>query len=141
MARRHHDPVVVRGVRPHRATGPGTDDRQVAWEGSGSAAAVLGGLHGPDLHDPEARDPDAHDPHDLVPRDFVWRGRRYTVCAVLASWQERRAWWREVGDDPSGPPSPQRRVWRVEARPPVGDAGVFDLGRDDDHWLLLRAHD
>ena len=28
------------------------------------------------------------------PRDFVWRGRRYTVCTVLASWQERRAWWR-----------------------------------------------
>jgi hypothetical protein len=80
------------------------------------------------------------------PRDFVWRGRRYTVCAVLASWQERRAWWREVGDQPTGPglpglPSPQRRVWRVEARPPSGTAGVFDLGRDDDHWLLLRAHD
>ena len=38
---------------------------------------------------------------DDGPRDFVWRGRRYTVCAVLASWQERRAWWREVGDQPS----------------------------------------
>lgn len=91
------------------------------------------------------------------PRDFVWRGRRYTVCAVLASWQERRAWWREVGDlrdgvQPGGPagsgggsasglPSPQRRVWRVEARPPSGTAGVFDLGLDDDRWLLLRAHD
>jgi hypothetical protein len=77
------------------------------------------------------------------PRDFVWRGRRYTVCAVLDSWQERRAWWREVGDQPTVPglPSPQRRVWRVEARPPSGAAGVFDLGRDDDHWLLLRAHD
>jgi hypothetical protein len=85
------------------------------------------------------------------PRDFVWRGRRYTVCAVLASWQERRAWWREVGDlrvgdQPtgavgSGLPSPQRRVWRVEARPPSGTSGVFDLGLDDDRWLLLRAHD
>ncbi|HSF98372.1 MAG TPA: DUF6504 family protein [Ornithinibacter sp.] len=88
---------------------------------------------------------------DDGPRDFVWRGRRYTVCAVLASWQERRAWWREVGDlrvggQPAGPagsglPSPQRRVWRVEARPPSGTAGVFDLGLDDDRWLLLRAHD
>lgn len=77
------------------------------------------------------------------PRDFVWRGRRYTVCAVLASWQERRAWWREVGDLTGGAalPSPQRRVWRVEARPPSGTAGVFDLGLDDDRWLLLRAHD
>lgn len=77
------------------------------------------------------------------PRDFVWRGRRYTVCAVLASWQERRAWWREVGDLTGGAAltSPQRRVWRVEARPPSGAAGVFDLGLDDDRWLLLRAHD
>ena len=35
---------------------------------------------------------------DDGPRDFVWRGRRYTVCAVLASWQERRAWWRDGPD-------------------------------------------
>lgn len=87
-----------------------------------------------------------HDPvlvrHDGAPRDFVWHGRRYTVSTVLSSWQERRAWWREVGDHPStGVPSAQREVWRVEARPPSGRAGVFDLGRDDDHWLLLRAHD
>ena len=98
VARRHHDPVAVRGEHP-------------------------------------SADADG-------PRDFVWRGRRYTVCAVLASWQERRAWWREVGDDPCGPPpNPQRQVWRVEAAPPSGTVGVFDLGRDDDHWLLLRAHD
>jgi hypothetical protein len=79
---------------------------------------------------------------DAGPRSFLWRGRRYAVCAVLDSWQERRAWWREVADA-TGPPSPdtERRVWRVEARPPAGAAGVFDLGRDDDHWLLLRAHD
>ncbi|KRE63006.1 DUF6504 family protein [Nostocoides sp. Soil756] len=75
------------------------------------------------------------------PRSFVWRGRRYTVCAVLDSWQERRAWWREVGDPGGGPPATERRVWRVEACPPSGTTGVFDLGRDDDHWLLLRAHD
>lgn len=76
------------------------------------------------------------------PRSFVWRGRRYVVCAVLASWQERRAWWREVGDQPGGgTPDTERRVWRVEACPPSGTTGVFDLGRDDDHWLLLRAHD
>ncbi len=76
------------------------------------------------------------------PRSFVWRGRRFTVSTVLSSWQERRAWWREVGDRPaSGVPSAQREVWRVEAAPPSGPVGVFDLGRDDDHWLLLRAHD
>ncbi len=75
------------------------------------------------------------------PRSFVWRGRRYTVCAVLDSWQERRAWWREVGEREGGPAETERRVWRVEARPPAGAVGVFDLGRDDDRWLLLRSHD
>ena len=89
--------------------------------------------------DPDPRDPGPRDPD---PRSFVWRGRRYTVCTVLASWQERRAWWREVGERPGGrAPDTERRVWRVEARPPSGTVGVFDLGRDDDHWLLLRAHD
>ena len=114
MTRRYHDPVVVRGAHGTRRDPTG------------------GGPQAPG--DPTTVDD---------PRDFVWRGRHYTVCAVLASWQERRAWWREVGDDPGVPglPSPGRRVWRVEARPPSGAAGVFDLGRDDDHWLLLRAHD
>ncbi|GGL22705.1 hypothetical protein GCM10012283_00960 [Phycicoccus endophyticus] len=83
---------------------------------------------------------------DGTPRTFVWRGRRHTVCAVLDTWQERRPWWRAVGqgDAPStagAHPATERRVWRVEARPPVGPVGVFDLARDDDHWLLLRAHD
>ena len=79
---------------------------------------------------------------DDEPREFIWRGRRYTVCTVLSSWQERRSWWREVGDHPAaGIPGAQRQVWRVEARPPSGSTGVFDLGRDDDQWLLLRAHD
>lgn len=113
MVRRHDQPVVVRttGMRSPAGRADG------GWVGDGRV--------------------------DDGPREFVWRGRHYTVCAVLASWQERRAWWREVGDSPAGPglPSPQRRVWRVEARPPSGTAGVFDLGRDDDHWLLLRAHD
>jgi hypothetical protein len=117
VTRRHHDPVVVRG-----ATGAGSDGRGSDGTGSEGTGAGIG---------------------SDGPRDFVWRGRRYTVCAVLDTWQERKAWWREVGDDPAGTgiPSPQRRVWRVEARPPSGAAGVFDLARDDDHWLLLRAHD
>jgi hypothetical protein len=125
MVRRHDESVSVR-VGGVRGGGDGVDGERVDGDRGGS------------------------DEND-GPRDFVWRGQRYTVCAVLASWQERRAWWREVGDlrvggQPagaagSGLPSPQRRVWRVEARPPSGTAGVFDLGLDDDRWLLLRAHD
>jgi hypothetical protein len=69
------------------------------------------------------------------PVTFVWRGRRYAVCAVLAQWQQRRAWWRDVldphldsrldsqldrgGSAPAGAriaaAARERRVWRVEA--------------------------
>lgn len=111
MSRRHDEPVTVSTLA---APAPGAP----APTASALADPVLAG-----------------------PRSFVWRGRRYTVCAVLASWQERRAWWREVGAHPGGATDTERRVWRVEARPPSGPVGVFDLGRDDDHWLLLRAHD
>ncbi len=111
MVRRHDEPVEVRT----RGTAEVTDP-------SGAAGTLLADAAGP--------------------RSFTWRGRRYTVCAVLDSWQERRAWWRAVGDQPgTAVPDTERRVWRVEARPPAGTPGVFDLGRDDDHWLLLRAHD
>ena len=125
MVRRHDEPVTVRTT-----TGGATD------------GATAAGGRDRDRRVTDSRVTDGR-VTDEGPRDFVWRGRRYTVCAVLASWQERRAWWREVGDHPTVPglPSPGRRVWRVEARPPSGAAGVFDLGRDDDHWILLRAHD
>ena len=57
MVRRHDEPVTVRTV-----TGEATD-----------GGTTAGG---------EDRDGRATDDG---PRDFVWRGRRYTVCAVLAS--------------------------------------------------------
>lgn len=110
MVRRHDEPVRVRAAAPGGAAAP-----------VGAAPAGVVGRQD-------------------APRSFVWRGRRYTVCAVLDAWQERRAWWRGVGED-AAPGDTERRVWRVEARPPAGPVGVFDLGRDDDHWLLLRAHD
>ncbi len=112
MVRRHDDPLTV---------------TTAAATPSGGAATAAGGgpVEGP----------------DDAPHSFVWRGRRYTVCTVLDAWQERRPWWREVGDHPGSAAETERRVWRVEAHPPSGTVGVFDLGRDDDHWLLLRAHD
>ncbi len=112
MVRRHDDPLTV-------TTGAATPAGAVATESAGTPSG----------------------PTDDAPHSFVWRGRRYTVCAVLDAWQERRPWWREVGDDTGASADTERRVWRVEAHPPSGTVGVFDLGRDDDHWLLLRAHD
>lgn len=139
MARRYDRPLSVHGVT---RGAPATGEAGAPGDAPAPGEAPTGG--------------DALD-GDIGPRSFVWRGRRYVVCTVLASWQERRAWWREVGEDP-GALAPdterrvterrvtqrrvtERRVWRVEARAPAGATGVFDLGRDDDHWLLLRAHD
>lgn len=97
----------------------------------------------------------ARRPRTADPEAFIWRGRLFVVRAVLDRWQERRAWWRDVGRDEvsdpeegSGSPHPrperlaaggvgadrrsrERRVWRVEASAgKAAGTGVFDLGAD-----------
>jgi len=75
-----------------------------------------------------------------APVSFRWRGRRYRVRAVQARWRERRAWWREVGEE-SDDESTERVVWRVEAAA-GSSTGVFELGADGgSRWLLVRALD
>ena len=58
------------------------------------------------------------------PEAFIWRGRLYVVRDVLATWRERRAWWREALDADDAQVRPgetlaaaarERQVWRVEA--------------------------
>ncbi len=39
----------------------------------------------------------ARTPRTTDPEAFIWRGRLFVVRAVIDRWQERRAWWREVG--------------------------------------------
>jgi hypothetical protein len=75
------------------------------------------------------------------PEAFIWRGRLYVVRGVLATWRERRAWWREAldADDLSVRPGEtlaaaarERQVWRVEASPGWSfTPGVYDLAHDD----------
>lgn len=87
--------------------------------------------------------------HEQAPQQFIWRGRLYVVRAVVDHWRERRAWWREVTD-----PSPvvlerglsaielEADVWRVEASAGRADrVGVYDLGRCDRQWQLVRCAD
>ena len=82
---------------------------------------------------------------DGEPAGFRWRGRRYVVRAIVTSWVEALPWW--AGDPGIGVPgaSGQRHVWRVEAVPRTGTAGVYDLYRIPQgcgwHWGLERVID
>ncbi len=97
------------------------------------------------------------------PEAFVWRGRLYVVLAVLARWQERRAWWRDpaasallglrADDSTPTPPSASMatrttlagecQVWRVEAAAGRSSpVGVYDLTRTPNAtWHLSRVAD
>lgn len=86
------------------------------------------------------------------PEAFIWRGRLYVVRSVLATWRERRAWWREALDADEAHVRPgetlaaaarERQVWRVEASPGWSfTPGVYDLAHDDsgaDSGSISRA--
>jgi len=78
---------------------------------------------------------------DGKPARFVWRGRLYTVLAVLARWTAGR----ERAAGPQGPASPAgREFWRVEASPGKNvPSAVYELRHDEasDRWLLSRSWD
>ena len=73
---------------------------------------------------------------DGRPARFVWRGRLYTVRAILEHWVINR----EVAQDPrSEPRRPDLEFWRVEAAPrPGATAGVYELRREaaTNAWAL-----
>ena len=94
----------------------------------------------------------------FAPGQFLWRGRLYVVCTVLAHWIEVGAWWRVRDSDglPVAAHAASRQMWRVEARTgprratphtetetetegrtspdgggPDRDVGVYDLSYDE----------
>ena len=82
---------------------------------------------------------------DGRPARFVWRGRLYTVRAILEHWVVNREWWQDRGPSkPTGPKGsepgqPEMEFWRVEASPGQGmAAGVYELRREAaaDAWTL-----
>jgi hypothetical protein len=101
------------------------------------------------------------------PEQFLWRGRLWKVCAVVAHWVETGPWWQSkevapvLGADSAGGPAAaeggggasvhdllaEREVWRVEAARGLAATGsgrgVFDLTFDwaQGHWLLVRCVD
>ena len=83
-------------------------------------------------------EPIAVEEREGEPAVFRWRGRRYTVGAIVAAWVEALPWWVDQG-------SGQRHVWRVEAAPRTGTFGVYDLYRvscdERREWALVRVID
>ena len=98
------------------------------------------------------------------PEQFLWHGRLWKVCGVVAHWVETGPWWqsREVApvlgdvlgtEDRSERPASvhdllaEREVWRVEAARGLAATGagrgVFDLAFDWDRgsWQLSRCLD
>jgi hypothetical protein len=80
---------------------------------------------------------------DGRPLRFVWRGRLYTVRAILEHWVINREWWRAPGDPGdagkpgdaqdagAGPGRLELVFWRVEAAPGQGmTPGVYELRRE-----------
>jgi Family of unknown function (DUF6504) len=76
---------------------------------------------------------------DGRPVRFVWRGRLYTVRAILEHWVINREWWQDPEDPASEPGQPELEFWRVEASPGPGlPSVVYELRRDvaADSWTL-----
>ncbi|HEX6519867.1 MAG TPA: DUF6504 family protein [Streptosporangiaceae bacterium] len=87
------------------------------------------------------------EPVDVQARDdgrpvrFVWRGRLYTVRAIVEHWVINREWWQQPEGEPR---QPELVFWRVEASPGQGLAvGVYELRRDvaENTWTLRRVSD
>jgi Family of unknown function (DUF6504) len=85
---------------------------------------------------------------DGRPVRFVWRGRLYTVHAILEHWVINREWWQDPavsgaegaeGPKVPEPGQPELEFWRVEASPGQGmTAEVYELRREaaTDAWTL-----
>ena len=95
---------------------------------------------------------------DGAPAGFRWRGRRYVVRAVMATWVESVPWWPRESRGQEGTRWPresrgirasgQRDAWRVEATAATGAVGVYELYRirscadeENSFWGLLRVLD
>jgi hypothetical protein len=79
---------------------------------------------------------------DGRPARFVWRGRLYTVRAILEHWVISREWWQDPGGPGPEPGQLELEFWRIEASPGQGLAAAFyELRREaaSGAWML-RPH-
>jgi hypothetical protein len=68
---------------------------------------------------------------DGRPVRFVWRGRLYTVRAILEHWLISREWWQDPEAPEAEAGQPELEFWRIEAVPGPGvTPGVYELRRE-----------
>jgi hypothetical protein len=76
---------------------------------------------------------------DGRPTGFLWRGRLYTVSAILEHWVVNREWWRDPEAERG---QPELEFWRVEASSgPAMTAGIHELRREaaTGIWTIRRG--
>jgi hypothetical protein len=76
---------------------------------------------------------------DGRPTRFLWRGRLYTVSAILEHWVVNREWWRDPEAERG---QPELEFWRVEASSgPAMTAGIHELRREaaTGIWTVRRG--
>jgi Family of unknown function (DUF6504) len=111
------------GLAPARSSDPASAPRR-----AGESGSDMSRVYGEPVN-VQARD-------DGRPARFVWRGRLYTVDAILEHWVINRVWWQDLEAEPG---QPELEFWRVEASPGQGiTATVYELRRDaaTEAWTL-----
>ncbi len=64
------------------------------------------------------------------PIEFIYRGSRFRIHCVLASWKEAGGWWNRASDGLDRPDDGSRALWRVEAAP-IGALATFEIEREE----------
>src|SRR5271169_2611521 len=104
--RGRHRPPAPASQRAAAPSGPRSDGGATREDG---ASKRPGGERGNTVYgepvNVQARD-------DGRPARFVWRGRLYTVRAILEHWVINREWWHDPEAEPG---QPELEFWRVEA--------------------------
>src|SRR5579859_1902020 len=123
------EPITASTAGPACLPPRGSDSADPASiRGTGEGGSYMSRVYGEPVN-VQARD-------DGRPARFVWRGRLYTVDAILEHWVINREWWQDPEAEPG---QPELEFWRVEASPGQGmTAGVYELRRDSatDIWTL-----
>ncbi|RJX20100.1 MAG: hypothetical protein C4570_04365 [Ammonifex sp.] len=65
-----------------------------------------------------------------LPGSFSWRGKTYTVRAILEAWKDTGRWWEG---------EPPKLFFRVE----TADGGLWEVYLDtaDESWHLYKVYD